>query len=77
MKSECCISILSINIRCGASYFCWCTSLLKSVQSFLLDVSSSLVKSRGSPDGSGGKSILVASICKCVDVLLVRIILQT
>ena len=40
-------------------------------------VSSSFVESRGVPDGSGGKSIPVASICKCVDVLLVRIIMQT
>ena len=44
---------------------------------FLLDVSSYLSESRGGPEGSGGKSIPIASICKYIDMLLVSPILQT
>ena len=57
--------------------FCRCTVFLKAVRSFLSDVYYSFAESRGGPEGSGGKSIMVISICKVVDVLLVRIILQT
>ena len=47
------------------------------MHSFDSDVTSSFAESRGSPDGSGGKSIPVASIRKYVGVPIVRLILQT
>ena len=48
---------------------------LKGCAQFLSGVSSSLADSRGGPDGSGGNSILVASMRKCFDVMLVKIIM--
>ena len=45
---------------------CRCSVLLKSVHSFDSDGTSSFSESRGDSDGSGGKSIPVASIHKCV-----------
>ena len=56
---------------------CRCYFLLKGMHSFEPDVPSSFAESRGSPDGSGGKSIPVASIGKYMGVLIVRLILQT
>ena len=50
---------------------------MKAVQSFDSNVPSSFNDSRGGPDGSGGKSIPVDSIRRCVGVILVRLILQT
>ena len=49
---------------------------LNAVRSFVSDVYTSFTESRGGSDGYGGKSILVVSIRKCVDVLLVRLILN-
>ena len=46
------------------------------MRSFVSDVYTSFTESRGGSDGYGGKSILVAYVCKCVDVLLVRLILN-
>ena len=77
MKSDCSISNLSLKVRCAASHLCQCTVFLKALRSFVLDVYFSFAESVGGPDGSGGKSIPVASIRKCVDVLLVGFILQT
>ena len=50
---------------------------LKSLHIFVSDVSYYIHEYRGVPEGSGGKSIPVASIFKCVDVLIVRLILLT
>ena len=52
-------------------FFC-----LKDVRSFESHVPYSSTESRGGPDESGGKSILVASICICILVLFVRLIVQ-
>ena len=49
---------------------------MNAVRSSVSDVYTSFAESRVGSDGYGGKSILVASICKCVDVLLVRLILN-
>ena len=49
---------------------------LKDVHSFVSDVYSYFNESMGDNDGSGGKSIPEAFICKCVDLLLVRLILN-
>ena len=49
---------------------------LEAVRSFVSDVYTSFAESRVGSDGYGGKSILVVSIRKCVDVLLVRLILD-
>ena len=68
---------LSLKVICDTSHLCQCTVFLKSVCSFVSNVYYSLAESRGSPNGSGGKSIPVASIRKYVDVLFVRIILNT
>ena len=51
--------------------------LLKAVHSFDSDVPSSFADHKGGLDGSGGKSIPVSSIRKCVGVLLMRLVLQT
>ena len=51
--------------------------LLKAVRIFVSDVSSSFAESRIGPGGYGGNYIPLASICKCVDMLPLRIILQT
>ena len=75
MKLEYSISNLSLNVRCDTSQLCWCAVFLKDVCSFESDVSSYFTESRGGTDGFGGKSIPVASIRKCVDVLIVRIIM--
>ena len=77
MESDCSISILLLKVRCDTIHLCRCTVFLKDVRSFVSGVSSYFVKYMGGPDYYGGKSIPVASICKCVDVLLVRIITQT
>ena len=55
---------------------CVSVLFLKAVRSFVSYVSSSFSESRGGTDGSRGKSIPVAAICKCVYVLLVRLSLQ-
>ena len=47
------------------------------MSSFVSGVSTYFSESRGSSDGSGGKYIPVASIRKCVDVILVRLNMQT
>ena len=56
------------------SVYCF---IVKAVHSFIPDVSTSFNESRVGPDGFGGKCIPIASIRKYVDVLLVRLILQT
>ena len=73
MKSDCSTSNLSLELRCETSNFCRCNVFLKVVRSFVSDVSSYFTESRGGPEGSGGKSILVDYICKCVDVIIVRL----
>ena len=75
-KSEYGESNLSLKVRCETNYLCWFSVLLESVHSFDSDVPYSFDESRGGPDGSGGKYIMVASICKYVGVLIVRLILQ-
>ena len=77
MNPDCSISNLSLKVRCNTRNLCCCTVFLKAVYSFLSGLFSFLSESRGGLDESGGKSIPLASICKCVDVLLVRLIMQT
>ena len=76
MNLDCSIPSLSIKVRWDTSHLCRCTVLLKDVHSFVLDMSTSYTARWGGTDGSGGKSIKIASISKCMDVLLVRIILN-
>ena len=76
VKLDCSIYNSSLKVKCETSHLCWCTVFLKAMRSFISDVSSSFAESRGGPEGSGGKSIPLASICECVYVLLVRFILQ-
>ena len=47
------------------------------MRSFVSDVSSYFAEYREDLEGSGGKSIPVASICKYVDVMIVRLIPKT
>ena len=75
MKSECSISNVSLRVRFDTVHLCQCTHLLKAVCSFESDLSHSFAQFRGVPDVSGGKFITVASIRKCVYVLLFRLIL--
>ena len=75
MNLECSISNLSLKVRCDTINLCRCTVFLKAMRSFESDVYYSFAKSRGGPDRSGGRSISVSYIHKCVDVLLVRLIL--
>ena len=77
VKSDCSISNLSLNVRCDNIHLCQCTVFLKSVRSFVSYVSTSFSECRRGPDGSGGKYVPLASIHKCVDVLVVRLILHT
>ena len=77
LKLDCSMSNLSTKVRCETSHLCWCIVFLKSVHSFVSGVYSSFAESRGGPEGSGGKSILLAYICKSVGVILVRLIMQT
>ena len=56
---------------------CQCSVFLKSVRIFDSDVTSSFAGSGGVPGESGVKSIPAASICKCVGLMLVILILQT
>ena len=56
---------------------CQFTVFLKAVRSFVSDVFSYFAEYSGFPDGSRGTSIPESSICKFVDSLIVRIILQT
>ena len=77
VKLDCSISNLSLNVRCDTSHFCWCNFLLKSVRTSVSDVSSYFSESKGGLGGSGGKSIPVASICQCVDVLPISLIMHT
>ena len=49
---------------------------LNAVRSSVSDVYTSFAESRVGSDGYGGKSIPEVSICKCVDVILVRLILN-
>ena len=77
MTSDCIISNLSVKVRFETGHLCQCTVFLKAMRSFVLYVSSSFLKYSGGPEGSGGKSILVTSICKFVDVLLVKLIIKT
>ena len=77
VKLDCSISNLSLKLRCETSHLCWCTVFLKTVRVLVSDMSSSFAGSREVPEGSGGKSIPVATIFKCLDVMLVRIILNT
>ena len=58
------------------SHLCLCTVFLKYVRSFVLYVSSSFAESSGGHEGYGGKSILLEYICRRVNVLVVRLILQ-
>ena len=62
---------------CDTRYLCWYYVVLKAVRSFKSNVPSTFPNSRGGADGSGGKSITLASIRKYVGVLHVRFILQT
>ena len=77
MTSDCIISNLSVKVRFETGHLCQCTVFLKAMRSFVLYVSSSFPEYSVGPEGSGGNSVLVASICKFVDVLIVNLIIQT
>ena len=73
--SDCCICNLSLRLRCETIQLCQCDVFLQYMRSFVSGVYYYFTESRGGPEGSGGNSMQVASIYKCVGVLLVRLIL--
>ena len=77
VRSDCSIYNLSLKVRCETRHLCQCTEFLRTVRSFVSYLSSSLAWSRGGPEGSVGKSIPVAFIFKCVDVLILILVLHT
>ena len=64
-------------VRCDINHLCRCSVFLKDVRIFDSYVPSYFSEFSGGPDGSGGKSILLAYVYRCVGVLRVRLILQT
>ena len=75
VKLDCSMSNLSLKLRYETRNLFRCIFFLKAVRSFVSDVYYYFTESRGGPEGSGGNYIQVASICKSVGVLLVRLIL--
>ena len=76
VNSGCSVYNLSLKVRCHTSHFFRCTVFFKVERIFDLDMSSYFSESRGGFDGYGGKSIPLASIRKCLNVLLVSLILN-
>ena len=66
-----------MKIICVTSQLCWCFVCLKAVHSFEYGITYYYNDSRGGPDVSGEKSSPVASICRCVWEMLIRLIIQT
>ena len=77
VNSEYSTSKLFLQARCVTRHFCQCFVRLKDVRSCEPDVPYSSNDSRGGPDGSGGKSIMVDSMHRCVREIIIKMIPKT